>query len=234
MRRKVLGRDEANGEGGRMTGQLSKAIAFVLVALAVGGACLAFDGPLPGDVSITRQLQSAFGPRPVWAEWLTDTAKPPYVMLTILAGSGVAWLAARWRGALAVPIAFGLSWVLDKALRAVMFDARPSADLVAVASASTSSGLPSTFGLTFGSIFGVALFVAAKRTQAMAAKVMALALIGAGVAARIVLGGHWTSQMIASTVLGLVAALIAKQASDLAFARFSRSQHGSDVKSRPV
>lgn len=206
-----------------MTRRTSKAIAFALVALAVGGACLAIDGPLPGDVSITRQLQSAFGPRPVWAEWLTDTAKPPHVIMTILAGSGVAWLAARWRGALAVPIAFGLSWVMDKVLRAVMFDARPSADLVAVASASTSSGLPSTFGLTFGSIFGVALFVTAKGKQAMAARVMALGLIGACVAARIVLGGHWTSQMLASTLLGIVAALIANQASDLALARFGRS-----------
>lgn len=206
-----------------MKGQVSKAMVFALVALAVGGACLAIDGPLPGDVAITRQLQSAFGARPVWAEWLTDTAKPPYVMLTIFAGSGVAWLAARWRGALAVPIAFGLSWVMDKVLRAMIFDARPSADLVAVASASTSSGLPSTFGLTFGSIFGVALFVTAMGMQAMAARLMALGLIGAGVVARIVLGGHWTSQMLASTVLGIVAALIAKQASDLALARFGRS-----------
>lgn len=206
-----------------MTRRMSKAIAFALVALAVGGACLAIDGPLPGDVSITRQLQSAFGPQPVWAERVTDTAKPPYVMLTILAGSSVAWLAARWRGALAVPIAFGLSWVMDKVLRAMIFDARPSADLVAVASPSTSSGLPSTFGLTFGSIFGVALFVTAMGTQAMAARVVALGLIVAGAIARIILGGHWTSQMLASTVLGVVAALIVIRASDLALARFSRS-----------
>lgn len=206
-----------------MTRRMSKAIAFALVALAVGGACLAIDGPLPGDVLITRQLQSAFGPQPVWAEWLTDTAKPPYVMLTILAGSSVAWLAARWRGALAVPIAFGLSWVMDKVLRAMIFDARPSADLAAVASPSTSSGLPSTFGLTFGSIFGVALFVTAMGRQAMAARVVALGLIVAGAIARIILGGHWTSQMLASTVLGVVAALIAIRASELALARFSRS-----------
>lgn len=217
------GRDVGNGERVRMTGRMSKTIVLALVALAVGGGCLAIDGPLPGDMSITRQLQSAFGPRPVWAEWLTDTAKPPLLLVTILAGSGVAWLAASWCGALAVPIAFGLSWVMDKVLRAVIFDARPSADLVAVASASTSSGLPSTFGLTFGSIFGVALFVAAKRTQAMAARVMALGLIGAGVAARIVLGGHWASQMLASTALGILAALIAKQVSDVAIARFSQS-----------
>jgi membrane-associated phospholipid phosphatase len=172
------------------------------------------QGPLPGDVAVTLALQAMFGAAPQWAEWLTDTAKPPQVIVTLLAGTALVWFIAGWRNALAVPPAFGLGWVLDKALRAVIAAPRPSPDIVAVASASSSSGLPSTFGLVYGSIFGVALFAGATGKAALAGRTLALALIIAGSAARVVLGGHWTSQMITSVLLGLVAATLARWALD--------------------
>lgn len=187
---------------------------LVVLALAVGGACLAVQGPVPGDVEVTRILQSLFGNAPRWAEWLTDTAKSPMVIATMGVGAGLAWLAAGWRSALAVPLAFGLAWLIDKGLRAVIFAPRPSADLVAVASASSSSGLPSTFGLVYGSIFGVAVFAAATGSSAIVLRALALALTFAGAAARVVLGGHWTSQMIASVLLGLLAAVAASAVVD--------------------
>ncbi|WP_172439046.1 phosphatase PAP2 family protein [Porphyrobacter sp. TH134] len=129
-------------------------------------------------------------------------------------GAGLAWLAAGWRSALAVPLAFGLAWLIDKGLRPVIFAPRPSADLVAVASASSSSGLPSTFGLVYGSIFGVVVFVAATGRSAIVLRALALALTFAGAAARVVLGGHWTSQMIASVLLGLLVAIAASAVVD--------------------
>lgn len=184
---------------------------LVVLALAVGGACLAVQGPVPGDVEVTRILQSLFGNAPRWAEWLTDTAKSPMVIATMGVGAGLAWLAAGWRSALAVPLAFGLAWLIDKGLRAVIFAPRPSADLVAVASASSSSGLPSTFGLAYGSIFGVVVFAAASGRSGITMRALALALIFAGVAARVVLGGHWSSQMLASVLFGLLAAAAASQ-----------------------
>ena len=189
----------------------NRLLILTLSALAVGGACLAVQGPLPGDVGATRRLQSLFGNAPRWAEWLTDTAKPPMVIATMVVGVGLAWLAAGWRSALSVPLAFGLAWLIDKGLRAVIFAPRPSADLVAVASASSSSGLPSTFGLVYGSIFGVVVFAAATGRSANGLRALALALIFAGVAARVVLGGHWSSQMLASVLLGLLAAAAASE-----------------------
>lgn len=186
-------------------------VILTILAFALGGACLAVQGPLPGDVMMTRALQSLFGRSPSWAVWLTDTAKPPLVMATVIVGAGMAWLVvgARtgWRTGLAVPLAFGLAWLIEKMWRTLFFAPRPSSDLVAVASASTSSGLPSTFGLAYGSVFGVVLF--AKVGGALAGRALALVLIIAGAAARVVLGGHWTSQMLASIVLGLLAAFVA-------------------------
>lgn len=185
------------------------AVILILSVLALGAACLAVPGPLPGDVGATLALQSAFGASPEWAAWLTDTAKPPLVAVVVIAGAGLAWLMAGWRAALAVPVAFGFGWLIDKVLRAVIFAPRPTPDLVAVATNSSSSGLPSSFGLVYGSVFGAVLFAAASGKMALALRGVAVALLIAGAAARMVLGGHWFSQMLVSTLLGLLAAMSA-------------------------
>ncbi len=185
------------------------AVTLTLCVLALGATCLAVPGPLPGDVAATVALQSAFGASPAWAAWLTDTAKPPLVAVVVIAGAGLAWLMAGWRAALAVPVAGGLGWLIDKALRAVIFAPRPPPDLVAVATASSSSGLPSSFGLVYGSVFGAVLFAPASGKMALALQGLAVALIIAGAAARLVLGGHWFSQMLVSTLLGALAAMSA-------------------------
>jgi membrane-associated phospholipid phosphatase len=187
---------------------------LTLLALAVGVASFAAQGPLPGDVDVTLALQSAFGPSPAWAEWLTETAKPPLLVLTLTVGAGLAWLAAGWRGGLALPLAFGLSWLIDKALRALIFAPRPAADVVEVASASGSSGLPSTFGLVFGSIFGIVLIARPKSRNIAPLQIIAVILITLGAAARVVLGGHWPSQMLVSILLGLAAASAAQTATN--------------------
>lgn len=186
-------------------------VTLAVASVFVTGTCFVGQGPVTGDVAVTRALQSLFCNAPLWAEWLTDTAKPPIVVATMVIGAGLAWLAAGWRAAFAVPLAFGLGWLLDKALRAAIFAPRPSADLVAVASASSSSGLPSTFGLVYGSIFGVVVFAGASGTAALGVRAFACALIITGAAARVVLGGHWTSQMLASVLLGLLAATVAHE-----------------------
>jgi membrane-associated phospholipid phosphatase len=54
-------------------------------------------------------------------------------------------------------------------------------------------------------MFGVALLARGDRRG----RVIAGALLAAGLCARIVLGGHWPSQMLASAALGLLLALAA-------------------------
>jgi membrane-associated phospholipid phosphatase len=179
---------------------------LAFIALLIGWASAVMQGPLPGDVAVTRGLQAALGGGPVWAEWLTETAKGPLLWGTLALAGVLAGRVAGWRSALAVPLAYAFAFAADKALRAVLFVPRPDPDWVMVSAPSSSSGLPSTFGLVYGGLFGVALLASGRARRARPVQIIAAALLVAGMAARIVLGGHWGSQMLASTALGMLAA----------------------------
>lgn len=181
------------------------AILLVVIAAVTGGASALLQGPLPGDVAVTLALQETLGARPFWAGWLTDTAKAPLLWATLVVAGILAYQVARVRGALAVPIAYAFAFAADKGLRAVLFVPRPDAALVVVADPAASSGLPSTFGLVYGAMFGVALLASGPAHRARAARIFAGVLLIAGAAARIALGGHWSSQMLASAALGMLA-----------------------------
>ncbi|MBU7573764.1 MAG: hypothetical protein KAF64_10450 [Hydrogenophaga sp.] len=179
---------------------------LALVAAMIGGTSFALQGPLPGDVAVTLAMQAMLGAEPGWAGWLTNTAKAPLLWGTLTLATLLAGLSAprplRWVRALAVPLAYALAFAADKALRAAIFVPRPDPALVHVADPATSSGLPSTFGLVYGAIFGVVLLARGEAKGRLVAGV----LFGVGLAARIVLGGHWPSQMLASATLGLLLA----------------------------
>ncbi len=176
------------------------------IAVIAGGATLLAQGPAPGDIAAARALQSALGDAPQWAIFLTRTAKAPLVMATIAVGAALAAASGGRRRLAAAPVAYALAFVADKALRLVVFAPRPDTELIAVASASASSGLPSTFGLVYGAIFGAAFWPAQRSALGICASVAAAGLIATGAAARIVLGGHWPSQMAASVAIGLLLA----------------------------
>lgn len=181
-------------------------VLLALIGLVIGGASAVLQGPLPGDVALTRSVQAVMGARPEWAEWLTATAKAPLLWGTLAVAGMLAWRVGHWRAALAVPIAYALAFATDKACRAVLFVPRPDPELVAVTAPSASSGLPSTFGLVYGAMFGAALLASGLARRSRPARIIAAALLLAGIAARVVSGGHWGSQMVASTALGLVLA----------------------------
>jgi hypothetical protein len=99
-----------------------------------------------------------------------------------------------------------------------VFAPKPATELVAVAAPSGSSGLPSTFGLVYAGLFGAALLASGRGgASGAAAPAVAGLLVTAGSCARIVLGGHWTSQLLASLSLGLALAALAQRALALAF-----------------
>jgi hypothetical protein len=183
-------------------------ILTIASVVAVAG-CFATQGPVLGDLALSHALQSLFGEAPLWAHWLTETAKPPLVVATMVLAAGLAWHSNSWHAALAVPLSFSLGWLFDKTLRAVIFAPRPSSDWIVVDSLSSSSGLPSTFGLVYGSVFGALFLAAARGRFRLATRAFALVMIIVGTMARVVLGGHWASQMLASDLLGLLAAMIA-------------------------
>ncbi len=183
------------------------------LALALGSACLLAQGPLPGDVAATRALQSLFGDAPDWAGRLTASARVPGLWATLLLATALAAVRGGPSAMLAPPLALVLAQLADRGLRALVFAPRPDALLVQVAAPGAGSGLPSTFALVFGALFGAVLFTSARsaderRSGSTAAAAAAAALILAGCSARVVLGGHWTSQVLASLALAFAIALL--------------------------
>nr|WP_314443718.1 phosphatase PAP2 family protein [uncultured Sphingomonas sp.] len=181
---------------------------IALVLLVAGFAwSMAFPGPLPGDVTLTLTVQRLLGDDPAWARWLTQSAKFPMAWALLGIAAALTWIVRGWRGALAAGFAFALAHGLDKLLRLLVSTPRPSADLVAVAAPASSSGLPSTFGLVYGALFGLTTIAALgqRRPAARAILLLSAALLASGFLARVVLGGHWPSQMLLSLLLGALA-----------------------------
>jgi membrane-associated phospholipid phosphatase len=177
---------------------------YLSAGLLLGSACLWAQGPLPGDVVVTRTLQSLLGNAPTWAKFITDSAKWPALWATLGVALLVASLHRDWRITSTPAVALPLAYLLDIVLRAFLFAPRPLPDLIAVAAQSSSSGLPSTLGLVYGALFGVGLVDVSKLNMlGRAAFILSILLILAGASARIVLGGHWPSQMMASMLAGI-------------------------------
>lgn len=184
-------------------------IVLALLVLIPGVAAIAAQGALPGDVAVTRALQRGLGTAPSWAGAMTDMAKAPWLWASMLAACALAGLAGGKLRALSPLLAYGFAWGVDQILRMQIFVPRPDGALVAVASASSSSGLPSTFGLVFGALFGTAFWIRGSGVRHQALLALSALLMAVGAAARIVLGGHWLSQMVPSLALGILLAGLA-------------------------
>lgn len=185
---------------------MRSAVILTLVAATAGVASILAQGPVPGDLTLTAAFQDVLGTGAAWARLLTDTAKAPLVWATAGLAAILAWRVAGWRGALAVPLGYAFAFAADKGLRAVLHVPRPDPEQVFVFDPATSSGLPSAFGLVYGALFGAALLARGPARRARPVRIIAAVLLVAGASARIVMGGHWGSQMLASTALGLLLA----------------------------
>jgi undecaprenyl-diphosphatase len=161
-------------------------------------------------VGFARAIQTAASTDLRWAEWLTAVARWPAVLVSLL----VCALAAGWlggaRAGLLAPVHFAAVWLLDKGLRYAVFQPRPSPDLIHVAGpVLPGSAFPSTSALMYVGTFGYLGVVALTRGRGAAGALIA-ALCGVllvfGLAARIVLGAHWPSDVLVSYLYGFVIA----------------------------
>lgn len=194
---------------------MKMAAACLVAGVMLGCMSLLAQGPLFGDVALTRALQSVLGSAPYWAIFLTDSAKLPGLWVTLGAAMLLALAHGGWRTAVVPMLALPLVQLLDTLLRLLLFVPRPTTELVMVMTAHTSSGLPSTFGLIYGALFGVTICAVPKRNRvAVVASVLALLIVASGAVARIVLGGHWASQTIASVLIGFAVAMVIRMIID--------------------
>jgi membrane-associated phospholipid phosphatase len=162
---------------------------------------------LPGDVSITGFLQSVAPENNSWAEAVTTSAKIPWNFVLLAITLLLSWLIAGWRAAALAAVCFAGLLLTGPWLQGVIARPRPSPSLVRVVGSSSGYSFPSIFALTYAATVGylaiLAWHAAARRTRWVMVLAGALLLFVGG-SARIVLGAHWPSDVVAPYLIGLV------------------------------
>lgn len=195
-------------------------LAAIATAMLVAGRYTPY---FPGDVELARFIQ-AWVPGGSWARAVTRAAYAPWIY-GVLAVSAIAALrVAGWRAAVAMAVTFFALMQLETGIKSYIARPRPSADLVAggtpsstammtmspTAQAPPSYSMPSGWALLFGSTVGLLGVLALRHTRGVTrgAYVFGCVLVlSAGLKARVVLGAHWPSDVIAGYLLAITIGL---------------------------
>jgi undecaprenyl-diphosphatase len=193
-------------------------LAAIATAMLVGAR---FTPYFPGDVELAQFIQR-IAPPGEWARAVTRAAYVPWVY-GVLAVSAIAALrVAGWRGAAAMAVTFFAMMHAEPYIKNHIARPRPSADLVAggsvapmvsmtmSAQAAPSYGMPSGWGLLFGAsagLLGVLAWRNARGTVRAAYTIGCGIVLLAGVIARVSLGQHWPSDVIAGYLLAITIGL---------------------------
>lgn len=193
-------------------------MAAIATAMLVAGRYTPY---FPGDVELARFIQ-AWVPAEGWARAVTRAAYVPWIY-GVLAVSAIAALrVAGWRAAVAMAVTFVALMQLETGMKEYIARPRPSGDLVAggtqnamtmaagAPAAPVSYSMPSGWALLFGSTVGLlgALALRHSTGTARAAYVSGCAIVlMAGLLARVSLGAHWPSDVIAGYLLAITIGL---------------------------
>ena len=203
-------------------------LAAIATAMLVAGRYTPY---FPGDVELARFIQ-AWVPAGPWARAVTRAAYAPWIY-GVLAVSAIAALrVAGWRAAVAMAVTFFALMQLETGIKGYIARPRPSADLVAGGTPSSTAGgsaastammtmsptaqappsysMPSGWALLFGSTVGLLGVLALRHTRGVTrgAYVFGCVLVlSAGLKARVVLGAHWPSDVIAGYLLAITIGL---------------------------
>ncbi|MGH9936139.1 MAG: phosphatase PAP2 family protein [Blastocatellia bacterium] len=183
---------------------------IALIAALLLSALASRFAYFPGDVEITRFLQSLL-PRDLgWAQVITNTARSPWNFALLVLTGGVSWALAGWRAAALAIASFAVMLALGPWMQNLIERPRPSPTLVRVAGASSGYSFPSIFALTYASTFGYLLLLARAERPASSGglgrfvTISCSSLLIIGGVARIVLGAHWPSDVLAGYLIGFV------------------------------
>ncbi len=198
--------DLADGAPSRTEGRLSAGVrralslAGIALALLVAGlwAVIALDGTFPGDTGNAAEVseQHFHGLALAPAHALDRLGRFPLTAIVIIVFCAWAWRAFGWRHAVLAFSTLGVS-VLTWAIKTIAERTRPPG-----AALSTPS-FPSGHTTWTTAVFGLAAVLLWQRGHRVSAGVCVVVIATMG-PARVMLGVHWTSDVLAAYAVGLV------------------------------
>ncbi|MHC1742694.1 MAG: phosphatase PAP2 family protein [Syntrophobacteraceae bacterium] len=168
------------------------------IVLVMGARYLPY---FPGDVKVTRFVQSIAPAEMSWSKRISSTAEYPVSLILVVLTMAMSWFFAGLRAALAAMACFAGMWLVGLLLGPVIARPRPSPELVRVAEKLSGSSFPSIFALHYASTVGfLAVLSHRKRSGWLRAEMLITCCVVmlVGWTARIALGAHWPSDLILS------------------------------------
>ena len=176
------------------------ALALAVSVLVFAAASL--EPYFAGDVNLARVIQ-AMSPGTEWASAITSLATAPTKYIVMAAAVILAWRLGGWKGAIIAIGAIAIEQFGAEATKLIAKRPRPSPDLIAVVGKPAGFSFPSTFTTFIAVTFGTVWLLARRSRQNLApviASVTAMVIV-LGWGARIVLGAHWPSDVVLTTLV---------------------------------
>ena len=181
----------------------------LLLAVAVTllvGAAVRMTPYFAGDVAVARAVQ-AVSPGTEWAVAYTRSATAPLKWVVAAVALAVCAALGGWSGALLFVVALVIEQTYGESSKLLFMRPRPSPTLIAVVGSPSGYSFPSTF-MTFHAVVLGSIWLAALRARRGRARQLALIvvpiLVVTGWACRVVVGAHWPSDVVLTTVLCVV------------------------------
>jgi membrane-associated phospholipid phosphatase len=191
-------------------------IITLALSLTLGFLGVYLQGPLPGDVEFTFLLQVILGSFNKLAVYVTMLGAWPLFAVPLVFSLILGFLWEGKRGLLFVISSYSTIKILDWILRSLFFSPRPQSELVIVFGPNTSTGWPSVLGMNLGVLLFCLYFLSKMKRdqQKLNSKtrnlerillkyipVLSILTLTISGVSRVLLGGHWFSQMLSTYLL---------------------------------